>query len=290
MRVELKDLMLNESGTFLDDIIDQEAADTGKNAWVDDFKDHFFQIYKAGSWTCSGKSYLSRAGLVQLPTHNAAYKRLYTWGVFAHDTESEFYLDGTEANASRELLRLPIRAALLTWGFGYTIATQVGDVAEGIEGLGRPGSPAGPHLGEAAAALRVAADVLSREPRDYAAAFGLLREAVDHLEAARRLDPRRGPARLLRRLMAIAPRAAVDVEAFVTMTTHATAQEGAIADMEKRIARGRVLAGRRAYGAAIREYEAAALRGNPLIDWADRGPVFSNPDQGFFGVPVPPAR
>ena len=32
-RVVLKDLMLNESGSFLDDIIDQEAADTGKNAW-----------------------------------------------------------------------------------------------------------------------------------------------------------------------------------------------------------------------------------------------------------------
>jgi hypothetical protein len=290
MRVELKDLMLNESGSFLDDIIDQEAADTGKNAWREDFRDLFFQIYKAGSWNCSGNSYLSRAGLIQLPTHNGAYKQLYTWGVFAHDTQSEFYIDGTEPDASRELLRLPIRAALLTWGLDYVIATEVGGVADGADELAQSGSPGGPHLADAAAVLRLAADVLQREPRDYTAAFGLLRQAVDHLEAARRLDRQRGPARLVRQLMAIAPRAALDVEAFVTMTTKSTTQSEAIAEMERRMARGRALTGRGAFAAAIREYEAAVARGNPLIDWADRGPVFSNPDQGFFGVPAQPAR
>jgi hypothetical protein len=281
-RMELKSLMLNESGSFLDDIIDQEAADTGKNAWKEDFRDLFFQIYKAGSWTCSGKKYLSRAGLIQVPTHNGAHKRLYTWGVFAHDTEDEFYLDGTEANASRELLRLPIRAALLTWGFGYAVATQVGGVADAIEQLPSSGTQAGPALQDAAAALAMAADLLGREPRDYAAAFAHLRVAVDRLEAARRLAPRVVPPRLVRRVVKIARRAAVDVEALVTMTTASSTQETAIMDMESRIARGRALATRRAFPAAIREYEAAVVRGNPLIEWEDRGTPFGNPDLGFI--------
>jgi hypothetical protein len=282
LRAQLKDLMLNESGSFLDDVIDQEAADTGKNAWKEDFRDLFFQIYKAGSWTCSDKKYLSRAGLIQVPTYNGAHKRLYTWGVFAHDTEAEFYLDGTEANASRELLRLPIRAALLTWGFGYAVATQVGGVGEAAERLGTSGSPAGPALQQAAAALAIAADILGREPRDYEAAFLKLTEAVDHLEVARRLAPRLVGTRLLRRLLRIAARAAVDVEALVTMTDSSSKQAEVIGAMEGHIARGRTLAGRRAFAAAIREYQAAANRGNALIDWADRGTPFSSPDVGFI--------
>ena len=281
-RMELKSLMLNESGSFLDDIIDQEAAATGKNAWKEDFRDLFYQIYKAGSWTCSGKKYLSRAGLIQVPTHNGAHKRLYTWGVFAHDTEDEFYLDGTEANASKELLRLPIRAALLTWGFGYTVATQVGEVGETVEALLASGSPAAPALYEAAGALAMASDVLSREPRDYAAAFSQLRVAVDQLEVARRIAPRLVGPRLSRRLGKIARRAAVDVEALVTMTTASTTQEKAIADMESHIARGRAAAARRAFPLAIREYEAAVVAGNPLIDWHDRGTPLGNPDVGFI--------
>jgi hypothetical protein len=53
--------------------------------------------------------------------------------------------------------------------------------------------------------------------------------------------------------------------------------------MEQRIASGRTLMRRRAFPAAIAEYQAAAGLGAPLIDWADRGPVFSNPDVGFVG-------
>jgi hypothetical protein len=283
LRNQLKDLMLNESGSFLDDVIDEEAASTGKNPWKDEFRDLFFQIYKPGSWTCSDKKYISRAGLIQVPTYNGAHKRLYTWGLFAHDTEAEFYLDGTDVAAARELLRLPIRAALLTWGFGYAVATQAEGVADRIDRMPVGTSPAGPMLGEAASALRLAAAVLQREPRDYAAGFALLREAAVHLEAARRLDRRRVRPRLVRRVEKAAWNAARDVEAYVTMTSQ-TAQASAIQEMERRIGQGRSLARRRAYAAAVAEYEAAAGIGAPLIDWADRGTPFSNPDQGFIGL------
>lgn len=282
LRVQLKDLMLNESGSFLDDIIDQEAADTGKNAWKEDFRDLFYQIYKAGSWTCSGKTFRTRAGLIQLPTYNGAHKRLYTYGVFAHDSESEFYLDGTEGNASKELLRLPIRAALLTWGFGYQAGTDAGGVADTLEHL-PTGTPAGSSIFQAVAALRGAEGALANEPRDYVAAFAHLRQAVDHLTTARRLEPRLVPARLIKRLLDVAERAALDVEAYVSMTSLATIQEEAIADMERSIGRGRSLARRRNFGGAIRQYEAAAQRGNPLINWQDRGTSGGNPDVGFIG-------
>ena len=113
---------------------------------------------------------------------------------------------------------------------------------------------------------------------------------MDHLANARRLAPRLIPARLIRRLLKIAERGALDVEAYVSMTSPATVQEEAIADMERRIERGRSLAGRRSFGGAIREYEAAALRGNPLIDWQDRGTGGSNPDVGFFGPTAKPCE
>jgi hypothetical protein len=286
LRVELHDLMLNESGSFLDDIIDEEAASTGRNAWKEDFRDLFYQIRKAGSWTCSGKKYISLSGLVQLPTYNGANKQLYTWGVFAHDTESEFYLDGTDGNASRELLRLPIRAALLTWGLGYAVAEQVGGIGETIEQLPSSGSPAAPALHQAAAALRAASDVLERESRDYAAAFVLLRKGVDWLEYARRLDPELVSDQLTRRLLVAAHEGAVDVVALATMTSKAGVLTEAVDQMEIRIRRAQDIAGQGAFGAAVREYVAVAARGNPLIEWGNRGAAFSDHSVGFFGRPA----
>jgi hypothetical protein len=284
LRVQLHDLMVNESGSFLDDIIDEEAASTGKNAWKEDFRDLFFQIYKAGSWTCSGKSYLPISGLVQLPTYNGAHKQLYTWGVFAHDTESDFYLDGTVGNASRELLRLPIRAALLTWGFDYTVAVEVGGIGEAIGQLPSSGSPAVSALNEAAASLYAARDVLDREPRDYAAAFSLLRQGVDWLESARRLDPKLVSDQLTRRLLAVTHEAAVDVVAYATMTSKASILAEAVTEMEWGIRRARGLAGQGAFGAAARAYVAVAARGNPLIEWGNRGTPFGDPDVGFSAI------
>jgi hypothetical protein len=285
LRVALKDLMLNESGSFLDDVIDQEAASTGRTFWKEDFRDQFFQIYKPGSWTCSGKKYISRAGLIQVPTYNGAHKRLYTWGVFAHDTLDEFYLSGTDVNAAKELLRLPIRAALLTWGYGYAVSTEAGAVADQLDELATGGSPAGPALAEAAAALRVAAVVLAQEPRDYPAGMALLRQATAHLAQARRLAPRLVRPRLVKRVVQAAQDAALDVEAYVTMTSP-TVQEPHIEEMEQRIEQGRRAARRRAWVAATAEYEAAAKVGAPLIAWADRGTPFTSPD----GFVVPSAR
>ena len=67
------------------------------------------------------------------------------------------------------------------------------------------------------------------------------------------------------------------------MTSH-TAQEPHIQEMERRTEQGRQAARRRAWTAAVAEYEAAATLGAPLIDWADRGTPFANPDQGFMGT------
>lgn len=286
LRAQLHDLMLNESGSFLDDIIDEEAAATGRNAWKEDFRDLFFQIRKPGSWTCSGKKYVSLSGLVQLPTYNGANKQLYTWGVFAHDTESEFYLDGTDGNASRELLRLPIRAALLTWGFGYAVAEQVGDIGESIERLPSSGSPAAPALHQAAASLRAAADALGRESRDYAAAFSFLRLGVDWLEYARRLDPGLVSDQLSRRVLEAAHEGATDIVAFATMTSRASIVAEAVTEMEQKIRRGHGLTAQGSFKAAVREYVAVAARGNPLIEWGNRGPAFSDPAVGFIGRPA----
>jgi hypothetical protein len=283
LRVQLHDLMRNESSSgFLDDIIDEEAASTGRDAWKEDFRDLFFQIYKSGSWTCSGKKYVSLSGLVQLPTYNGVNKVLHTWGVFAHDTESDFYLDGTDANAARELLRLPIRAALLTWGFGYAAAEQVGGVVDGIEQLPSSGSPAAPALNQAAASLRAGTDLLEREDRDYAAAFAFLRLGVDRLESARRLDPQLVSDRLVRRLLEANLEAAVDVVALATMTSKARILSEAVTEMERRIRVARWLTERGAFKAAVREYVAVAARGNPLIEWDNRGVPFSDPALGFF--------
>jgi hypothetical protein len=286
-RMQLHDLMLNESGSFLDDVVEEEAAATGRGPWKDAFLDQLFQIYKSGSWSCSGKKYLSSSGLLQLPTYNGAHKRLYTWGVFAHDTEGEFYLDGTLGAASRELLRLSIRAALLTWGFDYAAAGQVGQVGQAVGQWGDDAgeSPAAPSMTAAAAALQTAASILEGEPRDYAAAFAALRNAVDRLETARRLD-KRVPADFLRRVLAHADQAAVDLEALAS-TSEATVLGEAVAAMEAGIRRGRALAAQGSFGAAIREYVAVAGRGNPLVPWGDRGPASSNPDVGFTGVPAP---
>ena len=286
LRMTLHDLMLNESGSFLDDIIDQEAAATGRNAWKEDFRDLFFQIRKAGSWTCSVKKYVSLSGLVQLPTYNGAHKQLYTWGVFAHDTESEFYLDGTDGNASKELLRLPIRAALLTWGLGYAVAEQVGGIGETIEHLPSSGSPAAPALGQAAASLHAAADVLERESRDYAAGFALLRQGVDWLEYARRLDPVLVSDQLTRHLLEVTQEGAVDVVALATMTSKASILTEAVTEMEQRIHRARGLAAQGAFRAAVRDYVAVAARGNPLIEWGNRGASYGDPAVGFFGRPA----
>lgn len=123
-RQTLHDLMLNESNSFLNDIIDQEAASLGKNAYKEAFRDQVYMIYKDGSWTCSGKTFRSSAGLIQLPINNGAGKHLYTWGAFTHNSEAWAYIPGTVQAAVKELLRPGIRTALQTWGPGLTLATS----------------------------------------------------------------------------------------------------------------------------------------------------------------------
>jgi hypothetical protein len=56
--------------------------------------------------------------------------------------------------------------------------------------------------------------------------------------------------------------------------------------MEIRIRRAQDIAGQGAFGAAVREYVAVAARGNPLIEWGNRGAPFSDHSVGFFGRPA----
>jgi hypothetical protein len=144
-------------------------------------------------------------------------------------------------------------------------------------------------LNEAAAAVHAAKDVLDREPRDYALGFSLLRQAVDLLEEARGLDSKLVSDPLIRRLLAESHEAAIDVVAYVTMARKAPVLTRAITEMERGIGRARCLTRQGAFGAAARAYLAVATRGNPLIEWDDRGKPFSDPSEGFF-APRPSAQ
>lgn len=269
MRQPLHDLMLNESNSFLNGVIDQEAASTGKNAYKEAFRDRVYMIFKDGSWTCSGKKYLSHAGLLQLPTQNGAGQQLYTWGAFAHDTEAEFYIDGTLGASLKELLRPAVRAALLTWGPGYASAAA-GGAGERMAALSAGySSAAAPVLGEASALLGAARGELARPRRDYGRAVALLRDAAVQLERARRVDPGLGADEALMALVQLGREASLDVHALVTATAGAPAAE-VLAGMERQLREADSLRRRGAHGAALRELAAAAAQGAPLIDWAQR--------------------
>jgi hypothetical protein len=287
VRLQMHDLMLNESGSFLDDVIDQEAAATGKNFWKEDFRNKFFQIYKGGNWSCSSKTYRAESGLVQLPTYNGAYKRLYTWGVFTHGSEGWAYLDGTMGNAARELLRPAIRAALLTWGFDYAAAQSAAGAAQRIETLPVvAGSPAAALLADAALHLRSASIELHRPRRDYAAALTFLEEAARALEAARSADPARVPADLTPAVAGLAHDLVTDLLAL--------AGGGDSKHLDKtlprlyhhaRLAKRAATEGR--HRPALRTYARVAAEGARLIDWDAAGTPFDDSTVGFSGTPSP---
>lgn len=132
-RVQLKNLMLNEATGYFNSIIDQEAAATNRNGIKAAFKNKLYFIYKDGSWTCSGGRYATIGGLIQLPTYGGAYKRLFTFGAYLHDTDAAAYSGGTVGNATLELLRPAIRAALLTWGNDYVGGQNIEGLASQLD-------------------------------------------------------------------------------------------------------------------------------------------------------------
>ena len=62
--------------------------------------------------------------------------------------------------------------------------------------------------------------------------------------------------------------------------------EAAVTEMEQRIRRAHGLSAQGAFKAAVREYVGVAARGNPLIEWSNRGTPFSDPTVGFIGRPA----
>lgn len=192
-RIQLKDLMQNETFNFFTNIINQEAADTDRNAILPAFYAKLYYIYKGGSWTCSNQNaYRTFGGLIQLPTYSGAYKRLYSLGAFVHGTDGTSYVGGTVANAMREAVRPAIRAALLTWPGGYSPVDDIASATEDTKGLMRShrSSPAMPYLQAAYYALQDAETAINdwRDSNVVSGPVDETEEAVVFLQLAKQAD------------------------------------------------------------------------------------------------------
>lgn len=284
-RLEMHDLMLNESNSFLNGVIGQEAAATGKNAYLNQFTAKVFMVYKDGSYTCSDNIYLSTSGLLQLPTYNGAYKRLYTWGVMVDESLEWGYLPGTLGAARKELLRYAVHAALLTWGDNYLVLDQAGDAAGDVEQLPlyNDSGPIGALLQSAARRIRLAVDDLDQVERDYGAAVGHLADAVDDLVAAQGIDPGAVPDALVSAIVELSLAGVEDAIAMMVMTSDASLLASAVDAMEADavVARGLLATGDPV--GAMDSASAAAAASTGLIAWAARGPVADDADEGFVG-------
>ena len=280
-RVVLHDLMPNETTTsVLDEIIDEEAEATGRNQWKEAFRDKVYEISKGGNWTCSGKLYRSSAGLIQLPTHNGAHKRLYTWGLFAHDTEAWAYIPGTIGNSVRELLRGPVRAALLTWGASYQPAQTLDRISEALSGLRYTGTNHSAKT-DTVGTLRLARDALAGENKDFHNALRLIRAAHDGVTGLY-VDDEAHLIDKLAHLLEAGEAAALDALALAQMTNVTEPSLAAsVAQIEAAITRGRQLATTNDGAAALDEFADAASRAGHLIDWSSRGPSGEEEDIGF---------
>ncbi len=292
MRLTLHDTMLNEANSFVNSVVNQEAASTGRTQYRDAFKAKIFMIFKDGNQDCSGKDHRSSAGLIQLPTHGGTYKRLHTWGVFTDESQVEFYLPGTMAAATRELLRYPIRAALLTWG-NFWRAQQAGTLLTRVEALPahQEATLIGDLVREAGRALLGSQDALDQTERDYGTAVAELKAAVERLEQARNPPPTlRGgtgeppvPEELVEDVVALARELVLDAAAVAYMTSDATALATVLASMETDLAEGGQSSAGGLHTAAVGHYADAATLGSPLVDWASRGPASEDTASGFVG-------
>lgn len=131
-RMELYNRVPN-STNWLNTIVDEEAADLNKQTHAAAFKAQMYSMNKGGSWSCSGQGYYNNSGLVQLPTYNGAFKRLFVWGTFIDSTDPNFYLGGNHSAANRELLRYAVRGALLTWSLPWHPGGSLGSITTGVQ-------------------------------------------------------------------------------------------------------------------------------------------------------------
>ncbi len=124
-RQKFYDLMVNGTGGWptwgtlkLTNIIDQEAAKLGIPAsMVTKFKSNTDVACKAGSYGVNSKFYWSIGGYIALPfvVNGQIVQKEYAAGTFAHGGSNETALKNALGEASAELLRDEVRAALLTW-------------------------------------------------------------------------------------------------------------------------------------------------------------------------------
>jgi hypothetical protein len=124
-RQKFYDLMVNGTGGWptwgalrLSNVIDQEAANLGiPPAMVATFKSNTDVACKAGSYGVGGKFYYSIGGFIALPfvANGLIVQKEYVAGTFAHGGSNEAALQVALGNATAELLRDEVRAALLTW-------------------------------------------------------------------------------------------------------------------------------------------------------------------------------
>ena len=284
-RIEMHDLMLNESNSFLNGVIGQEAAATGKNAYLNQFTAATFMVYKDGSYTCSGNTYLSSSGLLQLPTYNGAYKRLYTWGVMVDETEDWAYIPGTMSATKQELLRYAVRAALLTWGNNYLVLDLAGDAGDAVEQLplyNDPG-PIGALLQSASRHIRLAEVDLDQVERDYAAAIAKLALAVDDLLAAQGIDPGAVPDALITDIVDLSLAGVVDAISMIAMTSDASQVATVIGNMEAYLATARQYLAAGDESRAMTAASSAAGLSGGMILWSSRGPAADDDNTGYTG-------
>ena len=161
-RMELYARVPNNA-TWMNNMIDEEAADLNKQTHAAAFKAQVYSMNKGGSWQCNGSGYYSNAGLVQLPTYNGAFKRLFVWGTFIDGTDPALYNGNTHAAANRELMRSAIRGALLTWSLPWYPGSELPGITTGASNAQsqlNPSSPEHYFIGLAIGHLQAAGPVI----------------------------------------------------------------------------------------------------------------------------------
>lgn len=282
-RVQLKDLMLNESNSFLNTMISQEAASTGKQAYVNDFRNQLYMIWKDGGYSCNGRDFRVSSGLLQLPTHGGTYKRLYTWGIFADEGQSWAYLPGTVRAATVELLRSSVRSALLTWGNNYLPAEKVDGIIKKVKkspmlsSRGRDAILARSSL----LALDSVSTTLHAASKNYVLAVRNLQTAVQNWDEARQLNITLPEDSIIFWITDAAQHVTLDATAMLASIIDDSTKPKKPVDAEEEMNSGDRLFAVNDYKGALHYYLRSVSISNPYLDWNFRGERSQDASVGF---------
>lgn len=285
-RVAMKDLMLNENQAFLQNIIDQEAADLGKAVHATAFKAKMYQIFKGGDWTCNGTSYISLNGLIQLPTYNGGYKRLYTWGIDLDATQAAFLNQATFQAAAEELLRPVIRGALLTWTLPYEGTITLGDIADDVEIYAKNFNMSSPEHGfmeDAVQSLRLASQLLANgSERFFLRASIAMEDANDKLELARTFIGRTaGLKNEMVALLEVAMEITEDMRAYLISTSDDPGLDNTLRLIAENQKDAQTAAKAKRMGLAHSNLSQGMHQGSFLIDWNLTETAFADASAGY---------